>query len=93
MTNPSKLEQVAEAIASGLGYEWDTLYSNKLQWTLDRGSRHDINVPFQPDFIDAARAAIAAMELPTEEMVRAGDFLYGISPSTIYSTMIRAALK
>jgi len=65
MTTDSMVEKMARAIARGLGYEWDTLYASKGEWTKDRGSRHDINVPYKPDFIDAARAALEAMREPT----------------------------
>lgn len=69
--NSEMVERVARAIAAGLGYDWNTLYASKSEWNADRGSRHDINVPYKPDFIEAARAAIEAMMEPTEAMIAA----------------------
>ena len=63
------LEICAKAIASRLGYEWDTLYARKSEWTADRGSRHDINVPFKPEFTEAARAVIETLMEPTKSML------------------------
>jgi hypothetical protein len=65
------VEIVARAIAKGLGYDWDTLYAGKTEWVADRGSRHDINTPYKPDFTDAARAAIEAMRTPSDAMLLA----------------------
>ena len=63
------MERCARAIAAGLGYEWDTLYEGKREWVADRGSRHDINTPYKPDFTDAARTVIEALIEPTPEMI------------------------
>ena len=99
MSEPqTMLEKVARAIATGLGYEWDTLYASKGEWTADRGSRHDINVPYKPDFLEAARAALEAMREPTEGMAKA-PYAMGMSymsqwdAYTSFLYMINAALE
>jgi len=95
------VQKVAREIAAGLGYEWDTLYEGKAEWIADRGSRHDINTPYKPDFIEAARAAIEAMREPTEAMLIAAEAIpimadtYGQTRDEViptYTAMISAAL-
>jgi len=94
MTNPSKLEQVARAICQSKTCEgaWCC------QWPANAGRRHDCPVS-NGNYDDAARAAIAAMEVPTEEMVEAGvasQNVWGIGMTEvteIYAAAIRAALK
>ena len=58
MTNPSKLEQVARAITVARGGDPNQRAAGKPEAMWER-------------FLPEARAAIAAMELPTEEMVEA----------------------
>lgn len=72
-------ERMARKIADHLGYDFDTLYNNKSEWNDDRGSRHDINVPFRGDFLDAARAALDEMRVPTETMKAAVRAFYAPS--------------
>lgn len=58
--SPDMIERGARAIASELGWELDTLYENKQEWTDDRGARHDINIPYKRDIHDAAKACLTA---------------------------------
>jgi hypothetical protein len=81
MTNPSKLEQVARAIRKR---DFDVS-----EWDREPGDE-------KLYWAELARAAIAAMELPTEEMVEVGkafDGMHNSRAAIIYSAMIRAALK
>lgn len=71
-----KVEELAKAIATGLGYEWSTLYSGKAEYIADRGSRHDINTPYTTDFIEAARAVLTALRTPDAGMVEAACAAY-----------------
>jgi hypothetical protein len=58
---------VAKAIASGLGYDYESLYEGKSEYIADRGSRHDINTPYKTDMEEAAEAAIKAYEEAKEK--------------------------
>ena len=86
MTNPSKLEQVARAMEEA-GADGASIWD---------GNKHEKSY-----WLNLARAAIAAMELPTSAMHVAGieemtpDLKDGEIPSVlnIYDAMIRAALK
>lgn len=85
MTNPSKLEQVARAIAKEAGYDFDVEdHTDKGHW------------------LDLARAAISAMELPTEKMMEAASAgllgnpdhpLAAYEVRELYTLAVRAALK
>ena len=57
MTNPSKLEQVARAMQAA--------EKDPIMWDESTAGEHAY-------WLNIARAAIAAMEVPTEEMVDAG---------------------
>lgn len=65
------IERMAKAIASGLGYEWETLYEDKADYNADHGLRHDVNTPFRPEFRDAAEEALKSIREPTEAQLRA----------------------
>lgn len=58
------VEQVARAIADGLGDNFDHAFVTKSEWNAARGEKggryRDINEPRQGDYIDAARSAILA---------------------------------
>lgn len=55
----TKLEEFTRLLSSSvLGIEYDDLYENKTEWIDDRGSRHDINVPYKGDLRDAAQEVI-----------------------------------
>ena len=60
------VERVARTIAEGLGDNFDHAFVSKPEWTAARGEKggryRDINEPMQPDYLDAARAVIAAMQ-------------------------------
>lgn len=69
-------DTLAKVIAEDLGYDWDTLYENKREWTADQGSRHDINVPYKTDFRAASKAvaercALIAKNLTDDETRKA----------------------
>lgn len=53
-------EQVARAIAQELGDDFDSAFENKQEWTRERGGEpfRDVNMPFKPDYLEAARLAI-----------------------------------
>ena len=66
MTQPSEtVEKVARVIAEALGDDFDHAFASKAEWIAlraDKGGRfRDINEPFQCDYLDAARAALAAI--------------------------------
>jgi hypothetical protein len=60
------VERVARTIAEGLGDNFDHAFVSKPEWTAARGEKggryRDVNEPMQPDYMDAARALIAAMQ-------------------------------
>ncbi len=88
------IEKCARAAARGLGYDWDTLYENKTEWTADRGSRHDINVPFKPDFREAAAAVIDTLNQPTLGMLEAAETAFtGSEYLGMQPTMKRGLVK
>lgn len=83
--NPTIIETIARAIAEGLGDDFDLAHRDKPHWIETRGESggrfRDINEPRKPDFLDAARSAITAIEQsghaivpiePTEAMIDAG---------------------
>ena len=103
MTTPSKLEQVARAIMCARPE------SDGVCLVTDWQAEAECN-PNVATALSQARAAIAAMELPTEEMVDQGqnevnllgddpdppnafEFLSCVEIASIWSAMIRAALK
>lgn len=67
------VEMLARNIASALGDDFDAAFDHKSEWVQSRGGTpfRDINMPFKSDYIDAAQAALRAMETPTPEMVEA----------------------
>ncbi len=55
-------EMVAGIIASTcLGHAFDSLYADKREWLDDRGKRHDVNVPYKADVLEAADAILSAL--------------------------------
>ena len=58
-------ETIARAIADGIGDDFDHAHRNKPHWIETRGESggryRAINEPRQPDYIDAAQAAITAL--------------------------------
>lgn len=70
------VEKLARAIADQLGDGFDNAHRNKPHWAETRGESggrfRDINEPRQNDYLDAARAAIAALREPSEAMIEAG---------------------
>lgn len=64
MTTPL-IEAMARAIADGIGDDFDHAHRDKPHWIETRGESggryRDINEPRQPDFIDAAQAALTAI--------------------------------
>lgn len=84
MTTPL-IEAIARAIAEGQGDDFDHAHRSKPHWIETRGESggryRDINEPRQPDFIDAAQAALTAIteagmvivpREPTQDMISAG---------------------
>lgn len=68
----TKLEQLARALSTGIGYDYDTLYADKGEWVDDRGARHDINVPFKSDIDDGIQVVLEElmeMERGTEQFL------------------------
>ncbi len=65
---PEQVEAVARAIANANGDEFANAFANKSRWIAKRGMSggrfRDCNEPFQSDYLDMARAAIAAMPKP-----------------------------
>ena len=97
MTSQSLIERVARAIAKAWGYSFDALHRDKAHWTASGGKGpdgifRDINEPRQTDFLEMARAAIAAMREPTPAMWAAekAALELGVSP---WHNMIDAALS
>lgn len=64
MTTPL-IEAIARAIAEGQGDDFDHAHRDKPHWIETRGEAggryRDINEPRQPDFLDAAQAALTAI--------------------------------
>lgn len=61
-----QIERVARVIASAMGDNFADAFKNKDRWVAKRGMSggrfRDVNEPFQADYLDAARAAIDAMQ-------------------------------
>lgn len=59
------IEAMARAIADGIGDDFDHAHRSKPHWTETRGESggryRDINEPRQPDYLDAAQAALTAI--------------------------------
>lgn len=59
------IERAARAIASHIGYDYDMAFKSKSEWNECRGYKsgqfHDINEPFQIDYVNAAKGAIDAI--------------------------------
>lgn len=72
MTTPL-IEAIARAIAEGLGDDFDHAHRDKPHWIETRGEAggryRDINEPRQPDFLDAAQAALTAITEAGYEIV------------------------
>lgn len=81
MTDDEELiEQVARDIADALGDNFDYAFSGKAEWIAQRGETpagfRDVNQPYKPDYIDAAIAAIAAMQPRFKaERIRGGEMV------------------
>lgn len=64
------IEQVARDIADALGDNFDYAFAGKSDWVAHRGETpagfRDVNQPYKPDYIDAAIAALAAINLPAQ---------------------------
>lgn len=79
MTDPeqSMVERVARALADQHGDKWGYVPSDKTEWIAQRGQfggrYRDVNERFRCDYMDEARAAIAAMREPTGEVKDAFD--------------------
>ena len=62
------IERVVRDIADALGDNFDYAFAGKSDWITHRGETpagfRDVNQPYRPDYIDAAIAAIAAIDLP-----------------------------
>jgi len=60
------IHMLAEAIASGLGDEFDHAHVDKPEWVATRGEKggrfRDVNEPRQSDYLDTARAVLAAID-------------------------------
>lgn len=98
MAEQSMIERVAREIAKSYGNDFDNAFRNKRLWIECRGEGggrfRDIKEPFQTDYLDMARAAIAAMREPTPAMVNYGEACDGtISAKEVWQTMIDAALQ
>ena len=72
MTEPSNLRDAAEVarlIAATLGYEFDHAFRDKAEWIKERGEKggrfHDVNEPYQTDFMYAAEEVTKAVEAAT----------------------------
>ena len=97
------IENMARAIADSVGPSFDMLHKNKRDWVetrgMFRGEPRDCNGPFQDDCIEAAKAALTALEQPSAEMgKRAVIALFkehghvsGPMLAKYYSAMIKAA--
>ena len=68
MSDNDLIERVARDIADALGDNFDYAFAGKSDWITHRGETpagfRDVNQPYRPDYIDAAIAAIAAIDLP-----------------------------
>lgn len=96
------VERVARQIAQELGDDLDHAFASKSEWIKARGESggrfRDVNEPRRDDYLDAARAAIAALfdwleDLPPEvknEAAKASQAQWGIG-HTRYRDMITAA--
>lgn len=108
MAEQSMIERVAREIAKSYGDDFDNAFRNKRLWIECRGEGggrfRDINEPFQTDYLDMARAAIAAMREPTPAMIdhfvsRAlqvqigGSYTWSDYARDQWQTMIDAALQ
>ena len=94
------IEKIARAIADSVGPSFDMLHKNKRDWVetrgMFRGEPRDCNGPFQDDCIEAAKAALTALEQPSAEMSQAGGFSLGVDfdpegAERVFSAMIKAA--
>ena len=64
--NEELIVQIARDIAEALGDNFNYAFASKAEWIAQRGDTpggfRDVNQPYEPDYIDAAIAAIAAMQ-------------------------------
>lgn len=71
--NKKLIEIMARAIAEGQGDDFDHAHRDKPHWIETRGESggryRDINEPRQPDFLDAAEAALTAITTAGYEIV------------------------
>jgi hypothetical protein len=91
------VERVARAIASGNGDDYDAIPASKAEWVEKRGEFggrfRDFNQPRRNDYVDMARAAIAAMREPTSKMICAALDSTDRAYSGWWREMIDAALR
>jgi|21_taG_2_1085346.scaffolds.fasta_scaffold09763_5 hypothetical protein len=101
MTEPTEMiERMARAIADNIGPSFDNLHKNKRHWIETRGifgdEHRDVNGPFRDDCMEAARAALSALQEPDARMVEAGGAIFGFggdpeSAERVFTAMIKAA--
>jgi hypothetical protein len=61
---PQRVIDVAVTIAAELGDDFDAIPYNKAEWIKTRGGEpfRDVNLPFQYDYLRAARAAVRLID-------------------------------
>ena len=88
------VERVARIIADQVGDGFDNAHRNKPHWVETRGESggrfRDVNEPRQNDYLDAARAAIAALREPSDAMIEAGEMC---DAADVWRSMIDAILN
>jgi hypothetical protein len=95
------VEEVARAIADGLGDNFDHAFVTKSEWNAARGEKggryRDINEPRQGDYTDAARSAILAtlrgVREPDVETGWAGYCVQDADADEAYTAMIDHLIK
>ena len=60
------LEEVARAIADQIGHHFDDVHRDKSEWiatgSVKNGLSHDVNGPFQVDYLNAAGAVLVLLQ-------------------------------
>lgn len=97
MTNPTpELEAISRAIAEAFGDNLDHTFANKSEWNAARGEKggrfRDINEPFRDDYFDAAKAALLALQEPTEGMLQASPIYNRERGANVWRAMIGVIL-
>lgn len=95
------IERVARALSGLDEAGWAALPDHERQaiaiWRKsprDASTYPPPNMDYKYDYLDMARAALAAMKEPTPKMCEAGDDgHYGMSPQDVWQAMITAALQ